>query len=245
MLPKKLKDDSIIEALCELRFETDELPEITLGRLSDSGPWKEFNKGRLPPSEIPTNLKMSDAQLKYQADIEFRSSDNEQLVKIGANVISIHRLVQYPGWKVFKPEILNVLNILFKSLPNVKIVRTGFRYINALTSKRHLITDINDLNLVFNVAENKLLGPLNINFLEENSEEHATMTRIATPNFVSGNIPKDASVVIDLDVFSPNTFQSSDINEMSEWIENAHDYEKQAFFRLLTKDILSKLVEET
>jgi hypothetical protein len=34
LLPRRLRDDSIAEAICEFRFSAGELPEIVVGRLA-------------------------------------------------------------------------------------------------------------------------------------------------------------------------------------------------------------------
>jgi len=36
--PEKLRDDCIVEAICELRFDTSELAEVVVGRLTDAAP---------------------------------------------------------------------------------------------------------------------------------------------------------------------------------------------------------------
>jgi uncharacterized protein (TIGR04255 family) len=243
MLPKKLKDDAIIEALCELRFDADEQPEIVIGRLSDHGSWKAFSKGRLPVADIPPPIRSADSQLKYQPVLQLRSSDGTHLVKVGSNVISRHNVRNYCGWEKFEPQLTEVFKALFESISNIRVTRLGFRYVNAITSTRHFISGIWDLALDIKVAGNQLQEPINLNYLSVDGQAHTTMTRIASPQFVTGELPKDTTVVVDIDVSSPPNFVATDLKTVTEWTKKAHDFEKDAFFKLIPKSIQHKLVE--
>jgi hypothetical protein len=58
--PKKLKNDAIAEALCEVRFECEEsgsLPEIVVSKLAEFDPWRHFQKVRLPAYDIPPSIR--------------------------------------------------------------------------------------------------------------------------------------------------------------------------------------------
>jgi uncharacterized protein (TIGR04255 family) len=98
-LPDKLKDDAIVEALVELRFETADIPELTIGRLADHSLWADFSRSRTPIADLPAALRQSDVNLKYQATLELKELNGLRLVKIGTNVVSLHNISRYIGWK--------------------------------------------------------------------------------------------------------------------------------------------------
>ena len=47
-LPKKLKKDAILESLFEIQFDTSEIQEVLIGRISSADIWKKFTTNRLP-----------------------------------------------------------------------------------------------------------------------------------------------------------------------------------------------------
>lgn len=242
-IPKKLRNDAIVEALCETRFKCGELSEIVVGRLSDFRPWHPV---RLPVADIPEALRAMDANLKYQPIVELRDPEGVQRIRIGGNVLSFHLTGEekYCGWEIFAPQLEELFRYLFERLTEVSIFRAGFRYINALTFEKHHISSVNDLNLNIEVGDATLSGPVNLNYQVTNDVSHITMTRIASPVFVQGELPRNTTAVVDIDVTSPDGLEIQSVSQASEWARVAHGYEKQAFFSLIPEAILSKVVEE-
>ncbi len=243
-IPEKLKDDSIIEALCEVRFHTEEQPEIVIGRLSDHEPWKTFAKSRLSTADIPSPIRAVNEQLKYQPVLELRNADGTHLVKVGGNVISYHNTGKYCGWRAFEPTLADVFSALFRYVGDAQVTRLGFRYVNAITSSRHYISGVSGLALKIEVAGDKVSSPLNLNYLVKNNETHQTMTRIASPEFVQGQVQRDTTVIVDIDVSSPDGYLATSSDIVCEWSGKAHGFEKEAFFKLIPPDVLTKLVEK-
>lgn len=244
MFPKKLKDDSIVEAICHLHFASSEVSEIVVGRLSDDSAWDTFTRQRLPVADIPAPVRNADENLRFEPLLQLKSEKGDRLVKIGDKTISYHITGRYCGWTVFEKELERVFKELFTKLRSLKIERIGFRYINALTRDRHFISDINTLKLNIIVADELITSPFNLNYQVKNSEEHYTMTRIASPDFVKGATPQSTSAVVDVDVFTPPEFATTKKDELSKWVQNAHLYEKEAFFKLIPENILDNLRED-
>ncbi len=244
--PKKLTKDAIAEALCEIRFECEEsvsLPEIVVGRLAEFETWRDFKKVRLPVSEIPATIRSQDPSLKNQPVLELREKNGSRLVKIGVNVLSFHRLAPYPGWESFRPEIYSVIDGLFNSFQVFKTTRMGFRYINIFTDKDHGVKNVKDLNYSVKVAGQDLQEPQNLNYRLARSEAHIALVRIASPEFVSEHTGRTIDVVVDVDVFTPEGWSTDDVGDARKWVEAAHTYEKEEFFKLFTEDMITKLVE--
>lgn len=242
-LPKKLKDDSIIEALCHVQFSSAELPEIVLGRLSDLEQWKDYSKESLPVSNIPAPVRRSDPNLKYEPLLGLRSPDGLRLVRIGENSVSYHVVGRYCGWDAFKGELERVMVALFDKLENLVVTRLGFRYVNGLTNDRHLIPGLDALDLTIQVSNEALTGRFNLNYETSMDNTHTVMTRVASPFFVQGGLAPEVQVVVDVDVYTPPGFETVHIDSVLEWVNVAHEFEKEAFFKLLPSDILDKLVE--
>lgn len=243
-IPSKLKDDSIVEAICEIRFECKELPEIVLGRLSDCNPWEKYNTNRLFVADIPEAIRTQEPSLRYSPAIELLHKGGHDRIRIGGNVISLHIAGKYCGWEKYKEQLDTLFTCLFEKLSNVNISRIGFRYVNALTAARHQVKVVNDLKINITAGGNQLNGQVNLNYALEFSPNHIAMTRIATSNFVDSPLLKDASVIVDIDVFTPPGIKMTDVDEMKLWIKDAHNYEKLAFFSLFSDESLKNLVEE-
>jgi uncharacterized protein (TIGR04255 family) len=243
MFPKKLKNDSIVEALCEVHFQSDELPEIIIGRLSDGKYWRSFLKKRLPFADIPRQIRKFDEQLEYQPILELRDSIGQYRVQIGENVFSYHVVGKYCGGENFLRQLALAFETLFTTLNGISISKIMFIYLNALTTDKHHILDMKSLNLDIGVNKQALTEPANLNYLVKNDDSHQTMTRIVSAYFVNGELPENTSVVLDIDVSTPKNYQVTTKEEILEWIKKAHQVQKDAFFSLIPTAILEKMVE--
>jgi uncharacterized protein (TIGR04255 family) len=244
-IPTKLKQDAIVEALFELRFDTatTAIPEIFLGRLADHQPWNGFEQRRMPASQIPSLLRQVDPNLRYQPLIELASVAKDRSVRIGPQVLSYHRLKPYVGWERFKPELLEAVDGLFAKAPGLNIQRLGLRYMNALRTDVHTIKSIADLDLTLTIAGDCVPGNVNVNFTVDVSNDTQCTVRIATFEFVQGDLPPNTSLYVDVDVFTKEDFRTKDRNVVKNWIEFAHSKEKEQFFRLLPQATIELIKE--
>jgi hypothetical protein len=121
------------------------------------------------------------------------------------------------------------------------ITRIGFRYVNALDQERHKITSLTGLNLSLIVTDMPLDGPINLNYGTDYSTEHRALTRVASPEYVQGSLPKGAITVVDVDVTTMHDLSFSDPDSVIAWVNAAHDYEKDAFFRLIPPNVSKEL----
>jgi uncharacterized protein (TIGR04255 family) len=242
-LPKKLKKDAILEAICELRFETDELDELVVGRLSENAPWESFTRIRLPLSDFPAPLRKADANLRYQPVVELRDPNSPRLVKIGSNVISAHVMAPYCGWTEYRPHLHEVLNVLFKKF-QVRLSRIGLRYINAITPNDHHIGDIGSLTLQIKIDHERLQIPFTLAYVKEEGDINS-IVKVASPKLVTGaSLPPEFVALIDVDVSTPDSFPIDDAQVAKDWLERAHTREKEEFFRLWPEQALRDATEE-
>jgi uncharacterized protein (TIGR04255 family) len=244
LIPERLKNDAIVEALFEARFDTPTIPEIFFGRLADYAPWKEFEQRRLPAYEIPAPLRQADQNLRYYPVFELVDTKSARAVRIGQHVLSYHRLPPYVGWKKFAPELDQAIDALFSTTRGLTIRRLGLRYLNALRADVHGIASISELDVTVAVAGERVVGNVNLNFATHLSEDTDCTIRVATPEFVQGGVlPAKTSVVIDVDVFTREHFKTAESSAVTNWIEFAHTNEKEQFFGLLTPQTIQNLKE--
>jgi uncharacterized protein (TIGR04255 family) len=241
----KLKDDPIVEALLEVQFESPELAEVVVGRLSDLEPWKTGRKVRLPIAELPSQIRAIDQQLRFQPTIEVQGSSGFGAVRVGGNVISLHILQPYPGWDKAFPRFCAAIDGMFAAIPGVVVKRLGLRYVNAFSGPRHQVGSVGDLAIALKVADKDVTRPINLTMLSTEAERFHVQTRIVAPQYLTGNIPKGTSAVVDIDVFTPYGFSSTSATSVCEWINEAHLAEKSAFRQLLPDKLYEELRDKS
>jgi len=243
-LPKKLKCDAIVEALLELRFESQLLPDIFIGRFADRENWQGWAQNLLPAYNLPPQLRTIDPNVQYLPTIELVHNDGTRVLRIGPSVVSYHRKAPYVGWEKFKPELEQATAALFESAKDAVIKRLGLRYMNSLRPNLHGIAGLTDLDVKMTVSEDSITKAANLNFTMQFDKQSACTVRIATPEFVMGVLPADTSVYIDVDVYTNEGFATKDKKDVDEWVEFAHAQEKTEFFHLFTQSTIDKLREE-
>lgn len=244
-LPAKLKDDAIVEALCQIQFISDDLAEVVVGRATDYWGKKGYVAERLPIADIPTPIRQADPNLRFQPTIQLREKQGPNLIRIGEQAISFHIAgeKQYPGWNNFREQLKGVVESLFSNMTNFAVNRIGLRYINAIVQDRHFINDIHELEFEVSVGGKKLSCPVNLNFNVSEGDAHIVTTRLAHGSFVQGTLPAKTSAVIDVEVSTTNGFLVKNADDVMIWIEEAHTFEKGAFFALIPNSIQQRLVE--
>jgi uncharacterized protein (TIGR04255 family) len=236
----KLRDDPIVEALLDVRFAAPELQEVVVGRLSDIHIWRAHPKTRLPFAAIPEPLRAINPNLLFTPTIEIRGVAGIAAVRIGGNVLNLHFVHPYDGWDKIFPRIRDVIDAIFQVVPTLVVSRLGLRYINVFTTSRHDVNSVHDLNVSLHVGDTTIAGPMNVVFSSAN-ETHTSQTRVASRDYLQGQLSKDAVAAADIDVSTPTQFSCSSAAEAKTWIDRAHDIEKQAFRRLLPDPLYNKL----
>jgi uncharacterized protein (TIGR04255 family) len=243
-LPKKLKNDAILEATFEVRFDADPtlVAEVFFGRLADAQAWRGFIQRRLPTADIPAALRRADSNLRYLPAIELIQREGAKLVRVGPQSLAYTRRAPYPGWdESLSAEIGQAIDALFGVVPRISVTRLGLRYINALRSDLHGIEGVESLNLSIVVDRAALTRNLNLNYTIAALEHSSCTIRLATPDFAQGSIPENATVIADLDVYTDSTYTANEIEKVKQWTESAHIAAKQTFFRLLREETIKEL----
>jgi len=233
MTNDKLTDDPIAEALLEYRFESADLAEIVIGRLSDIDVWRAGVKTRLPTADIPVPMREANGPLRHVPSLEIKGATGISAVRIGANVLSVHFLHPYAGWDEVFPLLLSTTVGLFKVLPSATVTRLGLRYINVFTEDRHHVNSVRNLALRIAVADRELDAPITMALFEQTSPRHGVTTRIASRMFMQGNVPPGATAAVDVDVGTPDGFADRSPDSINAWVDEAHTFEKAAFRKLL------------
>jgi uncharacterized protein (TIGR04255 family) len=229
--------------LWELRFASNDIPEVVVGKLASREEWRLFKSERLPFADIPAGIREADPQLSALPTLQLQSGDNRRIVKIGPKVISYHALRPYPGWAIFEPELIGCARFSFGALAGFAVTRLGFRYTNILT-KDHLIDNVRGLNFNVSLDGNPLECPLNLNYQRTLGDHHVAIVRVASKEFVLNPSP-DLVALADVDISTPEGFKTSELDAAQKWLSTAHEFLKDEFFTLLPEPIIEQLEEKT
>ncbi len=239
-----LEHDAIREAVFEMQFQksSDMVTEIFLGKVADFDDWRAYKQIRLPISEIPESLRRADPKLQHQPLIELVSEDGKDAIRIGPDVLMLSRRGDYQGWDGgFGDDVEKIAKRLFTVLPDVVISRLGLRYINALQSDVHGINGCSDLQVDLSVAQSVVSTAFNLNFKTRIGTNFEAMNRLATVDFTSGNIPENATVVLDIHVQTEEGYEVSKINDVLKWAKLARDEKNERFFSVLGESVTQRL----
>lgn len=238
----RLAIDGIKEAVCEFRFESHSVPEIVIGRLTDAAAWAGFFQTRLPTADLPEQLRAAEESLRFAPTYQLNDPANQSnFLRVGANVISCHTLAPYPGWDAFRPRIAEALAALSDALPNVKLLRIGFRFVNAFSEATHGISSGIDLNISIAAGGTEVGRDFVILYSKELSSTHGVQITIATPKFVNGPEGRNIDMLIDIDVSTPDGGTVPEVGNALSWVDIAHDGLKEEFFRLIPADVVDRL----
>jgi uncharacterized protein (TIGR04255 family) len=242
-VPTKLKHDAILEALLEVRFDPPQslAPEVIVGKLVSCNDWAGLIQNRLPIADMPAPIRQADTTMRYQPIIELVNESRDMAIKVGERVLSLHVLKPYCGWDVFAPRLHGLVKHLFAVIPGVSVSRLGLRYINAFLPGVHGIDAVSSLQIDIKVADQPVSKSFNLNYGVSRGDDLQCLVKIASPDFVQGPLPKDASGFVDVDIFTPTEFKTESGNAIFEWLDAAHGYEKDMFFNLLSVEQIDRM----
>lgn len=242
-LPTKLAKDAILEALFEVQFSHDELPELVFARLVDLDLWQGFQQVRLPLSQMPAEVRNLDPNLRFQPTLRLQSPDAREVANVGTNVISFHNNNGYFGWSSgFSDRIFFLIDSLY-NISSLRIEKLTLRYVNALTKLDHKVNSPNDIELSLSVKNQNIANSFNVNLRDDSDKDFTVLTRIATPDFINGPLPSGTSIYIDVDVSNNKPDPSISKDDLKSWVDDAHNREKEEFFGFIPEAIISELSE--
>lgn len=228
-LPKTIDPCPIVDALVEIRFTSSINANAVFGVIYNVMQ-KEFPKVEtLPILQLPDSVRVSDPNLKYKP--YYKISNNDFVLQIGPDVLSISSYPVYLGWDRFSQTIIDILSNIEKTQVIGKVQRIGIRYINFFQN-----------NIFQNIDLQVLIGNHAIPYKNtvvkteiEQGDFNSTL-QIANNVTISG---KKGSL-IDIDTFIVKDLDSFFVKKV-EIINKGHSKEKELFFNLLTKEFLASL----
>ena len=228
----KYKNPPIVEALCEFQFIEKEpfdntIPGLFYKEIQERYPKKIEQKG-LSFAVNPKEGKIVPG-VEMLGRMQFFNKDNTSLIQIGPNLLAVNFLKPYPGWEVFKPQIIKHLDIYKKLIPPAGFKRIGLRYIDKIEIP--LINNSIAIEDYFKLAPSYPPGlgahydsvSIRMEFPYEGGRDKLIVALTSATPEKEGF----GAFILDMDYFISSN-DKIDIVEQ-EWIENAHANIESAF----------------
>lgn len=235
-IPVRLEKDTVVEALCEVRFSPKDsgvsalLPGYFRQRMSDLVP----NVERLPTADLPAHLMRQDDNLKYQPS--YRLTGPRYRLAIGEHVVSLAAPAPYPGWDEFRSSITRFLVDLLNFDLVQNFERLSLRYTN-------IVPEFEGLDLVDALQCSFQLGSFDLrdygfhlrteiehggcNNIVQVAPKSMAKNRRTGESMEGGYLDIDSIYAIDEDILEP---------KFEQIVEQVHDAEKEVFFSILSAE---------
>jgi uncharacterized protein (TIGR04255 family) len=231
-LPKSISPCPIKEAVAEIRFDSNVPADAVFGIIYQALK-KDFREAKpLSILNVPAEIRTADQGLAFQP--HYRLQNDVSVVLIGPKVISVGMRGDYPGWTDHSKRIKDTLDQFNQTGIPTKVLRVGLRYISFFA---------------FDIYPNLLLKIM-VDDVSLDGEETSFKTILSGKGCKSllkvrkgvalRKKPSEKGSVIDIDSFTTNP-AGEFVSMLQQFLEDAHQAEKELFFRLLKPDFLKTL----
>lgn len=248
-MARTYRNPPIIEALCEIQFTPNSpwdltVPGLLYEKLRGTFPERQQSKVvsvGVGPGPDPASLH----QQVWAADrMQFVRSDGTALVQVGPHFLSVNHLKPYPTWKHFRP-LIEMAFIAYRDVAvPTGIQRIGLRYINRF---EFLVGSIK-LEDYFDFYPHVGQGfPQDYGtFLVGIQIAHADGRDVLQVQAASVNPEayESKAMILDLD-YSLQMPSHVVLDDVPEWIEEAHRRIEEAFEAAITDRLRESLEEVT
>lgn len=242
-LPTRLGAEPLLEAVCEMRFQSSYpasniLPGLLLHGLRTDG--VDIPMQVLPASNVPKEMRAVDPALRDAPLIALNWGD--RTISIGDSLISVSSAKRYPGWKVFRADIERVFQIAAASQIIQSISRFSLKYVDVIPGGDTYPAGGLDIDL--KLGELRLVRQNTAIRMEVQDPPflHVVSTITAADAMREGAAPVRGSL-IDVDTLhlAPEPDVQPFMARLSESLDDAHFRNKRMFFECLTQDTLDRL----
>lgn len=240
-LPKKLKQEPLLDAIFELRFKSAAPASVVLpGFLFDKLHGDKTIES-LPVAQIPKNLRDNDQNLRFQPLA--RMDWGQFFLSISDFSISVACKYPYPGWAALKPAILNVVNVLSESRLTTAIERYSLKYIDLFPSV-DLEEKISMVNLDVSIAGHKLMKEpfqIRVEIPRDGLTNAVQVVSSAVAKLHTG-LTKEG-MIVDVDTWATFTNMPMEalLGDLPNRLDAIHQTNKAVFFDCITSATLQSL----
>lgn len=242
-LPIRLQTQPIIDAICEVRFLSENDASLILPGLL----LKKFGHGKiekLPASEVPEFVRQNDPKLRHQPLV--RIVFNEYHLVVGSSNIAVACTLPYFGWANFKKIILDAIDVLKESDLISNIQRYSIKYTDLIE-----LTKPSDalkyINFSVNIGDNSAAdGPFKFGIqVQDGAIMHIIEVGIpAQVQIIDGRVLEGALISTDSLMQELNISLNDFSNNANQLLDELHLENKKKFFSCLTEEALDYLGAE-
>ena len=228
----KYKNPPLVEAVCEFRFDVENpydtiLPGLLYNKIKDKFP--DRKQKPLGPL-MPSSLEKADIGLSFQTIAQFYDSDKTKLVQVGFDLLSINMFPPYPNWEIYKPLILDILNVYLDIAKPKGINRIGLRNINKIFIEESNVNISEYFKFYPNTPENEDVLTNYFIRVEKQLSEGRDVLVLKNAMIVENEKP---GFVLDLD-YIMNQPKGIDVDYVEDWLDMAHNELYQSFELCIT-----------
>lgn len=243
-LPKRLEREPLIEAVFEMRFlgafpASEILPGFLFGNLAKNS---EILIESLPAAQVPKHLREKNPDLQFIPVIKLKW--NNYIISISDRSIVIGCDYPYPGWKKFKPTIIEIIGHLKRSNIVASVSRYSMKYVDLIEST-DIAHQISLIDMKVSVSGQGLKDQnfhIRIEFPEKDFINVVQIVPSATVNLSNGE--NRNGVIIDVDtIYDINDQKIEDVvnDEFANGLERIHTINKRKFFSCLKEETIESL----
>jgi uncharacterized protein (TIGR04255 family) len=246
-MSKKYKNPPLIEALCEFYFapetsqDFDSIINLLYEKIQTGFP-KRYRL-QLQASQITIdNAGIPEITEQLLPLVRFQSSSERVLIQVGQNLLTVNHLKPYTSWEEFLPSVEMGFDAYREVVKPKTIHRIALRYINRIeiTSDRIQLEDYFEFRPFIGqkLLQDLAAFTLGIQIPHEGARDilHIQLTSIdsGTPNTVA--------IILDL-TYSLVRPEDITLDNMSEWLINAHSHIEDAFEACIADQLRNQFEE--
>lgn len=234
--------DPIVDVVFEIRFASSTaasgiLPGFFFAKLNPT----EWRIESLPVAEIPSRLRSNDPNLRYQPLIKIDSENF--ILLIGDRNIGIGCNMPYPGWSIFKDQIVKIGGLLSESNIVKTIERYSLKYVDVLEGNS-LSDQIHKVDIDIRVGNHTVKEELFTLRLEIPNENFMSIIKIAAEakvQTIDGKVQKGSLVDIDTICNCTTSDLHTFTSELPDRLDAIHIVNKKTFFDCLRQETTDSL----
>jgi len=241
-IPKRLREEPVLEALCEIRFEsdTDTVAELLPGLLYHTLRQRYSRIEKLPAAQLPSVFLQQDTSLRYAP--QSRLVGEHYSIQIGEHMVSISCPRPYTGWADLEARIIELSEALAKTGLLNRIERFSLKYTDVIPFKEK--PSIEPIKLNISLADYDV-RELPVHFRTEIVEGgFLNIVQVVSP--VVAGIPDKEQIqglLVDIDTIAEREFADF-WSQFKSMLNETHDVSKGLFFKILADETLERLGPE-
>lgn len=241
-LPKQIEKNNLLEAIIEIRYDTNYPVESFIGKIYDALNDRYDRHQSTGAMHLPQALKEQNPELQYVSSYFFEGLQIPYKINIGEKLISLSvPNFKYKRWEDFYAEFHRVYDIISA---NVSPKRIGVRYVNVFD--KNILDNIKvDIKLDDKPLPDCLVN-LGCEFEKDDRVVRLMIANKAQYSFLNEEgiqETKKDGFVIDIDVL----YQKSDMKQESikELVDKSHKVVKSVFFGLFSEEFIQNDLKPT